>query len=145
MKRLTIAFALGLAAVAAAAPASPPASAPKAAAAPAAKAAPAATLPPECVERLKQHAERMKKELGLTDAQAAAVRNENERFRGALMTARAEHREKLAAILSPEQMAKLEGKGREMREKRMARCAMDDDEGDDDHEGKDKGKGKEKR
>ena len=72
MKTLLLAATLGAALAATAAPA--PTSAPVAPATPAARAA-AAGIPPECIERLRAHAEKMKKELGLTEAQAAAVRD----------------------------------------------------------------------
>lgn len=144
MKHLPIALALGLSAAALAAPATP--ATPAAPAAKAAPAAPAAQLPPECAEKLHKRAEKMKKELGLTEQQAAAVRNENERFRGVLMTARADHRSALARILTPEQMAKLDGKRGEMRQKALERCGGDDDEDEDDRdEAKPKSKEKEKR
>lgn len=106
MKRLLIAIAFVCATTASAAPAG---------------------LPAECLERLKAHTDRMKKELGLTDAQVAAMRNEMERHHGQLMTARAEHRSAIAKVLTPEQLAKMEGKHAERRQKMMERCAGDDD------------------
>jgi Spy/CpxP family protein refolding chaperone len=144
MKHLLIAAALGLSLAAAAAPATP--AAPAKTAAKAAPAAPAAQLPPECVERIKKKAERMKKELGLTEEQATAVRNENQRFRGVLLTAGADHRAVLAKILTPEQMAKVEGKRGERRQKRMDGCRIDDDgDGDDDEDDGPKPKDKPKK
>lgn len=130
MKHLLIAAALGLSVAAFAAPATP--ATPAKPAAKAAQATPAAQLSPECIERIRKKAEKMKKELGLTDAQAAAVRNENQRFRGVLMTAGADHRAALARILTPEQLAKAEGMRGERRQKRMEGCKVDDDGDDDD-------------
>lgn len=135
MKTLLLAATLGAALAATAAPA--PTSAPVAPATPAARAA-AAGIPPECIERLRAHAEKMKKELGLTEAQAAAVRDEAHRHHSQLLTARADHRSAMAKILTPEQMAKLDGKRSEMRQKHMDACAMDDD----DDASKRKGKGR---
>ena len=129
-----------------AAPATTPAPAPAVAAAPALAPKPAApsSLPPACIERLRAHAEQMKKELGLTDAQAAALRNEMERFHGQLLTARADHQSAVAKVLTPEQFAKVEGKHAARRQKMMERCEDGDDMGDAEHhdEGKHKGKNK---
>lgn len=150
MKHLLIATALGLSAIATAGSATPATPA-----MPAAKAAPAAQLPPECVEQLKKRADRMKKELNLTDAQAAAIRAENERFRAQLRTARDEHHAAIDKILTPEQRAQADAKrgaAMEKREKRMARRAdrcraadeLDDDMDDDDDDAQ-KGRGKPKK
>jgi predicted lipid-binding transport protein (Tim44 family) len=143
MKHLLIAAALGLSLVASAAPATPATPA-KPAAKAATAAAPAAQLPPECVERIRKKAEKMKKELGLTEEQAAAVRNENQRFRGVMLTAAADHRAALAKILTPEQMSKLEGKRGELRQKRMDGCKVDDEDDDHDEDDDDKPKSKDK-
>ena len=89
-----------------------------------ASAAPAG-LPADCLERLRAHADQMKKELGLTEVQATAMRNEFERYHGQLLTARAEHRNSLAKILTPEQLAKVEGKHAERQQKMLERCAGD--------------------
>lgn len=89
---------------------------------------PAAGLPPECVQRMKAHADKMKQELGLSEAQAAALRTEMERHHGAMLQARAEHKAAVAKILTPEQQAKVDAKRGEMRDRMMERCAMDDDE-----------------
>ena len=119
MKTLFLVAALALAAATAAAPPTPTTPA-----TPAAKAV--AGLPGECLERLRTHADKMKKELGLSETQAAAMRNEMERFHGQLLMARADHRSATAKILTPEQLAKLEGKHAERRQKMMERCAGED-------------------
>lgn len=145
MKHLILAATLGLSAVALAGPATQATPA-----TPAAKAAPAAQLPPECVERMKKRAARMKENLGLTDAQADAIRAENERYRGQLMSMRDAHRAAIDKILTPEQRAKAEAKRGERKEKRMARMerrmdgcrAADDEDEDDDEDDAPKGKGK---
>jgi len=119
-KGLLIAIALAFAPTTLAAPATP--------ATPAAPAqAATAGLPGECIERLRAHAEKMKKELGLSEAQSAAIRNEMQRHHGLMMTARADHRSAIAKILTPEQLAKMEGKHAERRQKMMERCAGEDD------------------
>lgn len=79
-------------------------------AAPAPQAAPTAPPAPMTREQRQAQAQDLKKELGLTDTQATALRNENERFRGVLISARAEHRSNINKILTPEQVAKLEAK-----------------------------------
>ncbi len=110
MKTLTnallFASALGLAAAASAAPAPPPAG-------------PTPEQRAERLERMRETGEQMKKELGLSESQAAAVRTENQRYMGVLQTARAEHRAALSKILTPEQMAKLDAMMKERREDRM--------------------------
>lgn len=134
MKPILYAALLGAAvATAAPAPLTPPA--PRPAAAPQARPA----LPPACAERLKQRAERMKKDLGLTDAQAESIRAENERHRAALVAARDAHRAAIDKILTPEQKAKADAKRGEFEERRkarmaqrMERCDDMDDEGDED-------------
>lgn len=145
MRKLLIAAALGLATVVCAAPATP--AQPATPAMPvtptaAAQGMPPAGMPPECADKLRAHAEKMKKELALTEAQAAAVRNEMQRFHGQLMTARADHHSAIAKILTPEQLAKMEGKHSERRQKRMEKCGADMD---DDHDEAPKSKHKEKR
>ena len=85
-----------------------------------------ADVPAECLERLRAHADKMKKELGLTEAQAAALRNEFERYHGQLLTARADHRNAVAKILTAEQQAKVDAKHAERRKKFMERCAGED-------------------
>jgi Spy/CpxP family protein refolding chaperone len=125
MKRLMIVAAvLGLSGSALAAPA------------PAAK--PAHQLPPECVEQLKRHAEKLKKELGLSDAQAEAIRAENQRYRAELLAGHLAHRIAVDRILTPEQKAKADAKRAAFGEKRKARmakradaCRAADDEDDD--------------
>lgn len=130
MKKLLIATAFALAAAATsaafAAPATPATPATPAAS-PAAKAV--AGLPAECLERVRAHAERMKKELALTDAQVASIRNEMERYHGQLLTARADHRSAVAKLLTAEQNAQMESHHSDRRQKIMERCAggMDDD------------------
>lgn len=146
MKHLLIAAALGLSLATAAAPATPAVpAAPAKPAAKAAPAAPAAQLPPECVERIRKQAEKMKKELGLNEEQATAVRNENQRYRGVLMSANADHRTALAKILTPEQLAKVEGKRGERRQKRIDGCKVDDDDHDEDGDDQPKPKDKTKK
>lgn len=118
---------------------------------PATPAAPAAAqpaqpagMPPECMQRMKAHAEKMKQELGLSEAQAAALRTEMERHHGAMLQARAEHKAAVAKILTPEQQAKVDSKRGEMRHKMMERCAMDDDDGEGKAEHEKGGRGKKK-
>jgi Spy/CpxP family protein refolding chaperone len=84
-----------------------------------------AGLPAECLDDLRAHADKMRKELALSDAQAAALRNEFERYHGQLLTARADHRSAVAKILTPEQQAKVDAKHAERRKKMLERCAGD--------------------
>jgi len=147
MKRLFIAAAFAVTAAAIAASPSVPTFPPKQPATPAPAATPAAKatpgVPAECMQRLQAHAERMKKDLGLTDAQAASMRNELERYHGQMMTARADHRSNVAKILTPEQNAKMDEHHAARRDRMMERCG----DGDDDMsqgKGKHKAKGHEK-
>lgn len=150
MKRLLITLAFAFTAAAIAASPSVPTFPPKQPATPAVPATPATPaakatpgVPAECMQRLQAHAERMKKELGLTDAQVASMRNELERYHGQMMTARADHRSNVAKILTPEQNAKMDEHHAERRDRMMERCG----DGDDDMsqgKGKHKAKGHEK-